>query len=365
MQTFNLYELLGTVFLIQTCLYIAFLTRKRTSQSEYILIAFLSVLVLLIVNLFVRFHWIPNFPYYYYEFVAVLAPLQLLYTQSLVDKSFKLSFKDISHFSGAAAVFIARSLLMSDFIEADERDFERLFFFPLFLYLFVCLFMSFRRIRNFHETILLTRSNFDLYNLKWLKAELYILGIFFATISVESLSLFIDFGNYYSAIVLLSFISVLLFINILTLKSLRAPISSKGITPEEAGVYNAQKIKYRGSSITDDKSKALYSKLQTLMDERKPYTEFRLSLQQLADMLNITAADLSQIVNENANMNFNDFVNSYRIELAKSLIREKQGWLIKEIMYESGFQSSSTFNSAFKKLTGLSPSAYCKQKHFE
>ena len=105
MQTFNLYELLGTVFLIQTCLYIAFLTRKRTSQSEYILIAFLSVLVLLIVNLFVRFHWIPNFPYYYYEFVAVLAPLQLLYTQSLVDKSFKLSFKDISAFFWSGCSF--------------------------------------------------------------------------------------------------------------------------------------------------------------------------------------------------------------------------------------------------------------------
>ena len=204
-----------------------------------------------------------------------------------------------------------------------------------------------------------------MYNLKWLKAELYILGIFFATISVESLSLFIDFGNYYSAIVLLSFISVLLFINILTLKSLRAPISSKGITPEEAGVYNAQKIKYRGSSITGDKSKELYGQIQTLMDEQKPYTEFRLTLQQLANMLHITAADLSQIVNENANMNFNDFVNSYRIELAKSLIREKQGWLIKEIMYESGFQSSSTFNSAFKKLTGLSPSVYYKQQHLK
>jgi len=187
------------------------------------------------------------------------------------------------------------------------------------------------------------------------------LSAFFITINVESLYLFIDFGDYYVVVVLFSFISILLFINILTFKSLLAPIQVVGISKEEDGVFNAKKMKYGRSKISSEKSKILFESLIELMENEKPYIEYRLSLSQLANLSKITSAELSQIINENSNMNFNDFINSYRVENAKSLIREQKDWLIKEVMYESGFQSTSTFNSAFKKFTGKSPSEFYKQ----
>lgn len=361
MEVFNIFEVLGVTFFIQTCLYLIFLFFKTPSKSDLILIALLSVLILLFTNLFIRFHWIEDFPYYYYEFVAILAPLQFLYTKSLVNKEFKLSLKDVVHFLGVMLLFISRLIIMSDYIKVQESDFEKIFFLPLFIYLFVYLFFSFKIISDFHKTILLTRSNFNLYNLKWLKIELIMLSVFFVTINVESLALFIDFGDYYVVVILFSFISILLFINILTFKSLRAPIQSTGISKEEDGVFNAKKIKYSRSQISSEKSKTLFENLKALMDIEKPYTEYRLSLSQLANMLTITSAELSQIINENSNMNFNDFINRYRVEKAKSLIREQKDWLIKEIMFESGFQSTSTFNSSFKKFTGKSPSEFYKQ----
>ena len=361
MEVYNIFEVLGVTFFIQTCLYITFLLYRTPSKSDVILATLLGVLVLLFTNLFIKFHWIEGFPYYYYEFIAMIAPLQFLYTKSLVNKEFKLSLKDSIHFLGVLLLFISRLSIQSNFIEIIDSDFEKLFFLPLFIYLFVYLIFSFRTISNFYKTILLTRSNFNLYNLKWLKIELIMLSAFFITINVESLYLFIDFGDYYFVVVLFSFISILLFINILTFKSLLAPIQVVGISKEEDGVFNAKKMKYGRSKISSEKSKILFESLIELMENEKPYIEYRLSLSQLANLSKITSAELSQIINENSNMNFNDFINSYRVENAKSLIREQKDWLIKEVMYKSGFQSTSTFNSAFKKFTGKSPSEFYKQ----
>ena len=71
---------------------------------------------------------------------------------------------------------------------------------------------------------------------------------------------------------------------------------------------------------------------------------------------------LSRIINERFGASFNDFVNEYRIKEAKSALRDpgQAERTILDIMYGSGFYSKSTFNTAFKKFTGVTPSKYRK-----
>jgi len=96
------------------------------------------------------------------------------------------------------------------------------------------------------------------------------------------------------------------------------------------------------------------------MTEEKPYFEGDLTLQKLADRLSISPHHLSQIINDKIGQNFFDFINSYRIEEAKKLLLDPRGELltILAISEETGFNSKSSFNNAFKKYTGQTPSQF-------
>ena len=84
-----------------------------------------------------------------------------------------------------------------------------------------------------------------------------------------------------------------------------------------------------------------------------------LTLPELAQRLNISPCHLSQIINESFHQHFSDFLNKYRIEESKSILQKnEQRWNISEIALESGFNSKSTFNSAFKKHTGMTPKEF-------
>ena len=121
--------------------------------------------------------------------------------------------------------------------------------------------------------------------------------------------------------------------------------------------------KYRGSTLTDQKSKMYLNRLLKIMAEEKPYLDASLSLQKLAQQMDITKEDLSQVINEQLGRNFKHLINEYRIEEAKRKLedpRENQ-FVILKIAFDAGFNSKSVFNASFKKYTGLSPSEYRKK----
>jgi AraC-like DNA-binding protein len=114
------------------------------------------------------------------------------------------------------------------------------------------------------------------------------------------------------------------------------------------------------SHITDDN--VYFKELDFLMKEAKIYRDPNLGLDSMAKKLNISGNYLSQLVNKLSGHNFTDYVNRYRIEDAKSKLRNPNfiNYTIIAIALESGFNSKSTFYSAFKKLTGISPKEYRK-----
>ncbi len=102
--------------------------------------------------------------------------------------------------------------------------------------------------------------------------------------------------------------------------------------------------------------------IKSYMESEKPHLRPDLNLKDLSRALNLTSIQLSEIINKGFGMNFNDFVNTYRIDEMKAAFKEgrhKQLSLV-GIAYDCGFNSKATFNRVFKKLTGTSPSDYIK-----
>ena len=111
-------------------------------------------------------------------------------------------------------------------------------------------------------------------------------------------------------------------------------------------------------------TKAYHEKLLSLMQDEHPYLDQDLNLKSLADKLDLSSGYLSQIINKYENKNFFEFVNAYRVGSVKEKIHDPSYAHLNMlgIAYESGFKSKSTFNLVFKKMTGITPTAYKKSK---
>lgn len=120
------------------------------------------------------------------------------------------------------------------------------------------------------------------------------------------------------------------------------------------------KEKYRHSSLEQAEAIRLLSVLEKYMDEHKPFAEPNLTLKNLATNLGISERYLSQVINEYKHQNFFDFVNSYRVQYAMELLQDKSNnrRIMLDILFEAGFNSKTTFNTVFKKQTGLTPTDY-------
>ena len=124
-----------------------------------------------------------------------------------------------------------------------------------------------------------------------------------------------------------------------------------------------QKSKYEKSGLSEETKNDISKRLKETMKKQRLYLEPDLTLNKLAEILNVSQNHLSQVINEVFGKNFFDFVNGYRIEEAKKFLtsHETQDWTILAIAYEVGFQSKSTFNAVFKKIVDMTPSQYKKE----
>lgn len=98
------------------------------------------------------------------------------------------------------------------------------------------------------------------------------------------------------------------------------------------------------------------------MEQQRPYLSPELTLAELAAQLNLSPAFLSRIINTRLNQNFNEFINTYRVEAVKRMVTQPdvQHLSILGIAYECGFNSKATFNRAFLKHAGCAPSEFLK-----
>jgi AraC-like DNA-binding protein len=120
-----------------------------------------------------------------------------------------------------------------------------------------------------------------------------------------------------------------------------------------------EKEKYKNKEIDQDTLTLIGQKLPLII-EKELYLNPNFTLEEAAKELKVTKHLLSQYINEILGKSFSNLVKEYRIEKAKKLLETEKNYTIESLGYDSGFSSKSTFFTAFKKTTGLTPAEYQK-----
>lgn len=133
---------------------------------------------------------------------------------------------------------------------------------------------------------------------------------------------------------------------------LQTPMTShaKKAEPSKRILLNAQEVQQ------------ILPKLKELIEEQKVYLDSALSLRSLAEQLSLGPNKLSWLINEQLGLNFNEYINDFRLETFKALALDprNQHLTLLALAYDSGFNSKTVFNSFFKKREGITPSAWVK-----
>jgi AraC-like DNA-binding protein len=119
--------------------------------------------------------------------------------------------------------------------------------------------------------------------------------------------------------------------------------------------------KYEKSGMSDNEAKESFKLLLAYMANKKPYLDPDISLESLSGQTRIPRHHLSRIINQYKKCNFYDFLNGYRIEEFKNIMRINRNITILEAALESGYNSKTAFYSAFRKATGITPLEFSKK----
>lgn len=118
--------------------------------------------------------------------------------------------------------------------------------------------------------------------------------------------------------------------------------------------------KYLSSAIAEEDMSRIQGKIREVFKKDFLFLKGDLSLANVAEMIDEKSHHISQTLSVKLDRNFNDYVNYERIEYAKKLLHnpEFEHFKIEAIAIESGFNNKVTFNKAFQKFTGVTPSNY-------
>jgi len=303
-----------------------------------------------------------NFPSFPFSYLVI--PFLYLYVLKVTDRSFRLkplhalhatpfvgvlSFIAFEFFTKGITGLIAIAQYGSAlYIRQEYYNFRVLLIAQIYFYLLLC----FRRLTYHNKYITQVYSSIDEVDLNWLRFFLYFLGIWSL---VDALPLIVYRKNYalypytyiFSSFVYL-FVMTIVFIRSLSQREMIVPVP----------VQNERK--YEKNQLSDNERERYLKILLDYMESDKPYLKPEITIKDISSGTNIQTHIISQILNTNLNQNFYDFINSYRISESQRLLTTKmeRPRTIIEVLFESGFNSKSTFNAAFKKHTGMTPSQF-------
>lgn len=115
-------------------------------------------------------------------------------------------------------------------------------------------------------------------------------------------------------------------------------------------------------NLSPQRMQEIAEKLHEHITSTKPFLRYRLTVQLLADDIQVQAYQLSAYLNQEKHLRFTDYLNQLRIQYCESLIRSGmvKDFNMKGLALICGFQNRNTLTIAFKKFTGLTPSSYIK-----
>jgi AraC-like DNA-binding protein len=374
-------EVFGTFYLLaalQGVLLSVFLfTKKENHAANLVLaVATLALSLELATVVYYSYGWYNRFPHamgFSYPFPALYGPLFFLYTKLISKKEERLRAIDLLHFT---PVFVVYCITAPIFFSSGEEKIT--FLNNMFLNIHDPIFSIFEGlipVQGITYTILIIKivaeynrsikdsySNIDLINLNWLK---YLtLGMIIIWTIVALLTIVSAVMPHVARIDALLNIPLALLIYSIGYMGLKQP--EIFLDPSSIPQQNQNAAKYRRSGLSDENAEEIKRKLLALMTSDKPFLSQDLTLQKLSERLKTSSHNLSEVINTKMHQSYFDFINQYRIEEFKSRLAdpESERYNLLSIAFDSGFQSKGTFNSIFKKFTGMTPSEYKARLNF-
>jgi AraC-like DNA-binding protein len=308
--------------------------------------------------------------------VLLIGPVVYFYTKSLLNASFKISKNDYIHFIPAVLygiysliIFVTDKLILDNYyFYADGRDKDLANWYQVvgLISMIFYLVLSLRYYSGYKKLIFEKVSYADTLLFKWIRnfmiafLAILILRVVFFITNPEWGNFGSQFWHYIAFSFVFYYIAVTGYSNIIKQTTLRNE-NLKVINVFEDDI-SVKKTTSKSDS-TEPNVLKWKDELSSLMIQKKLFENPRLTLSDVANELDTTTKIISSVVNSGFNMNFNDFVNHYRIEAVKDKLDkgEQTTSTLLGIALDCGFNSKATFNRAFKKSTDLSPKAYLDQ----
>lgn len=295
-------------------------------------------------------------PQYSCSYSFLYGPFLFLYIKFHFRKDLKFKPEYFLHFVPFATIVILTTV---GFRVCNSSTFLVL---PLVILVY-CL-LGFIEVIRYKKVVLQVSSNTDFSETKWvitlLLLQIVILILNFLHLQLNEIIVFgteLDLEPFVQS-------GILLLVNIIIYQGLKNPHFFQKISTTDLVNAESKQSKEKTSNINVDELTTIANELEKRMSNHKPYLNSELNLDMLAKALEVHPKTLSQAINQVLGKNFSEYINSYRIEEAKSLLRNitDNQITIMEIMYQVGFNSRSVFNSAFKNNTGVTPSRYKEKK---
>ncbi|MFK7920430.1 MAG: helix-turn-helix domain-containing protein [Bacteroidia bacterium] len=301
----------------------------------------------------------------------LIGPVIYFYTLFLLQPDFRLSRRDYLHFLPATLyllysliVFVTDFLILDEYyFYADGRDKDLSPWYQIsgLASMIIYVVLSIRTYRQYRRRIVEELSYADAVRYNWMQKYLIALLVILSL----RIGFFIAYPNYgafgpkfwyyFFFAALAYYIAFEAYAH--GLKSGIAPFFSTLASQNDRSVLAESPPKEVKAPLAGEAFSAGKKQILALMESEKMYQNPTLSLNDVAQTLNITSKQVSQIINQGFEMNFNDFVNHYRVNAFKEHIArgEHEKFTLLSIALSCGFNSKTTFNRVFKRNTGITP----------
>ena len=368
-------EIFETIFLLASIqgllLTIILFTRKENhSANIFLSLGILALSSELFTTVYYTKEWYKSYPWFMgvtYSVAYLYGPIFYLYTKLLTKKIERVALINILHF----LPFIAGYLLLIPIVLLPVN--ERIVYVegmiagrePIIYSLYerfisvqgiIYTVLTIRLVATYNRKIKEHFSNIEKINLNWLK---YLTLGMIVCWSIAAISMVVDLfipNDTSLEIALHSAISVLIYS--IGYLGLRQP--EIFIRPTDYTAGESLTGKYKKSGLDIESAEKIKNNLISLMTTNKPYLDSELTLNKLSEMLSVSSHHLSEVINTQLDQSYYDFVNKYRVEEFIDKLKDpaNKNYNIISIAFDSGFNSKTSFNTIFKKITNQTPSGY-------
>jgi len=297
-----------------------------------------------------------------------------IYTRSLTNKSKSFRIIELVHFIPVIIVIF----LFIPFFELDASQIQGIYSgtdsipklslfggVPVIALIYVYIILALFKIRTHKGNLKFIFSYEEEIDLRWLIRLSYsFIAIFLFSITMFGLFIITDSKNgmIYDYLVGLSYVLFVFVLGYFGYKQGKI-FSYTRVVVEDSRNRKSSLANNSRQKIFAEENVKLATQLKNYTNDSKPWLNPELSLYDLASELDMTSHQLTSLLNDYLKTNFYDYINHHRVEEVKRRLQNNNNqFTILAIALECGFNSKASFNRAFKKMTGFTPSDYLRTK---